>query len=49
MDDDGNSILVRFPFAPTLETYDCLKDYLAFHIARLRRTSQAKFSDGDVN
>lgn len=49
MDDDGNSIVVRFPFEPTLETYDFLKDYLEFRIARLRRTSQAKISDDEAN
>lgn len=45
MDDDGNSIIVHFPFEPTLEIYDFLKDYLEFRINRLRRTTQAKVSE----
>lgn len=47
MDDDGNSIVLNFPFEPTLETYDFLKDYLEFRITRLKRTTQAKMTNGE--
>jgi hypothetical protein len=38
-DDDGNQIVLTFPAEPTIETYEFVKEYLEFRIARLQKAS----------
>ena len=42
LDDDGNCIVMKFPTEPTVETYEFLKDYLDFRVARMRKALAAK-------